>query len=162
MTETDGGTTDPDSTTTETDVESLGEFATEHGFLSWLGVTVEDAAPGLAVLAVAAKPQLRNVGQMEPAPIHGGVISTLIDTASAVALRTTFDDPQGANLTTTNMDVSYLRPATGDLEATAEVVRAGRSMGVADVTVTAETPDGERTEVAVGRTNYRLFREHDE
>lgn len=141
------------------DPESLGEFTTEHGFLSWLGVTVQEAADGRAVLTVAAKPQLRNVGQMDPPPIHGGVISTLIDTASAVVLRTTFADPTGANLTTTNMDVSYLRPATGDLEARAEVVRAGRSMGVADVTVTAETPDGERTEVAVGRTNYRLFRD---
>lgn len=140
------------------DLEGLGDFASEHGFLSWLGVTVEDASPGRAVLGVEAKPQLRNVGQMDPAPIHGGVISTLVDTASAVALRTTFDDPRQANLTTTNMDVSYLRPATGDLAATAKVVRAGRSMGVADVTVTAETPDG-REEVAVGRTNYRLFRE---
>ena len=147
---------------TETDVESLGEFATEHGFLSWLGVTVVEASPGRAVLRVEAKPQLRNVGQMEPAPIHRGVISTLVDTASAVALRTTFDDPENANLTTTNMDVSYLRPATGDLEATAEVVRAGSSMGVAEVTVTAEAPDGERKEVAVGKTNYRLFREADQ
>lgn len=143
----------------EIDSDALGEFAAEHGFLSWLGVTVADASPGRAVLRVAAKPQLRNVGQLDPPPIHGGVISTLIDTASAVALRTTFEDPQNANLTTTDMNVSYLRPATDDLEAVAAVVRAGRSMGVAEVTVTAETPDGDRTEVAAGRTSFRLFRE---
>lgn len=146
---------------TDDDPNVLGEFAAEHGFLSWLGVDVESSTDGRAVLSVEVKPQLLNVGQLEPPPVHGGVISTLVDTASAVALRTTFDEPKAGNLTTTNMDVSYLRPATGDLEATATVVRSGRSMGVADVTVTAETPDGE-AEVAVGRTNYRLFRGTDQ
>jgi acyl-coenzyme A thioesterase PaaI-like protein len=49
----------------------------------------------------------------------------------------------------------------GDLRATAEVVRAGGSMGVAQVDVTAPTPHGEDT-VAVGRASYRLFRGEEE
>ncbi|WP_440009309.1 MaoC/PaaZ C-terminal domain-containing protein [Halomicrococcus sp. SG-WS-1] len=34
----------------------------------------------------------------------------------------------------------------------------GDSMGVVTVTVWTVDPDGQRTEVAVGRTSYRLFR----
>jgi uncharacterized protein (TIGR00369 family) len=140
------------------DLEGLEDFASGHGFLSWLGLDVVEVEPGRAVLHIPAKQQLRNVGQMDPPPIHGGVISTLIDTTCSVALRTTFEDPAHTGLTTTNMDVSYLRPATGDLEAVAEVVRAGSSMGVVDATVTSEKPDGERVEVAVGKANFRIFR----
>ena len=142
----------------EPDLEGLEDFASGHGFLSFLNMDVVEVSPGRAVLHVPAKQQLRNIGQMDPPPIHGGVISTLIDTSASVALRSTFEDPQHTGMTTTNMDVSYLRPATGDLEAVAEVVRAGNSMGVADVTVTSEKPDGERVEVAVGKANFRIFR----
>ncbi|GAB3683519.1 hotdog fold thioesterase [Salinarchaeum chitinilyticum] len=137
-----------------------GEIA-DHGFLSWLDLRVEHLETDRAVLVVPDHEKLRNVGQNEATPIHGGVLATLIDSASAFALRTTFEDPTAASLTTTNLDVSYLRPATGDLRATADVVRAGGSMGVTDVEVTAPTPDGEDT-VAVGSTTYRLFRGGDE
>lgn len=139
-------------------LERIGDFLDEHGYLSWLGIEIDSVEPERVVTRVPARPALENVGQADPPPLHGGVIATLVDTTSAIALRTTFEDPASAQLTTTNLDVSYLRPATGDLRATGEVVRAGRSMGVADVEVTAETDDG-RDAVAVGRTNYRLFRE---
>ena len=91
--------------------------------------------------------------------VHGGVAATLIDTASGFALRSTFEDPEAARLTTTDLNVSYLRPATDDLRVEADVLRAGGSMGVTDATVSSVAPDGEETDVAVGRTSYRLFRE---
>ncbi len=133
-------------------------FIQRHGYLSWLGLTLESYEEGGAILSIPARDELRNPGAAAPAPIHGGVLATLVDTSSAFALRTTFDDPEAAGLTTTNLDVSYLRPATGDLRAIADVVRAGRSMGVVDVEVESQTPDGPKL-VVVGRTNYRLFRE---
>jgi len=136
------------------------DVVADHGFLSWLDLQVESLEEGRAVVVVPDDEKLRNVGQ-DTSPIHGGVISTLIDSASAFALRTTFEDPMAADLTTTNLEVSYLRPATGDLRATANVVRAGGSMGVTDVEVTAPTPDGDDV-VAVGRTTYRLFRGDDQ
>lgn len=138
-------------------LERIGDFLDDHGYLSWLGLELERAEPERVTVRVPARPELRNVGQADPAPLHGGVLATLVDTTSAIALRTTFEDPDSAQLTTTNLDVSYLRPATGDIRATGEVVRAGRSMGVADVEVTTETDEGRET-AAVGRTNYRLFR----
>lgn len=148
-------------------LETARSFVERHGFLSWLGVTVAEVGDGRVVLTVPATEDLRNVGDEGLEPVHGGVVATLVDTASGFALRTTFPDPTEARLTTTDLDVSYLRPALGDLRATGEVVRAGRSMGVVDVTVTASggagdpNGDGEDRKVAVGRATYRLFREED-
>ena len=90
--------------------------------------------------------------------VHGGVTATVIDTASGFALRSTFDDPAAARLTTTDLNVRYLRPARDDLRVTAEVVRAGGSIGVTRCEATTGH-EGERKVVATGGTSYRLFRE---
>ncbi|ELY76243.1 PaaI family thioesterase [Natrinema pallidum] len=130
-------------------------FVRRHGYLSWLNLEVFDLESGRAVLAIEPDEDFENpVGTDGHDPVHGGIVATLIDTASAFALRSTFDDPGEADLTTTDLNVSYLRPATGDLRAVADVLRAGGSTGVTDVTV--EGADGE---AAVGRTTYRLFRD---
>lgn len=130
-------------------------FVQRHGYLSWLDIEVEHLEDGRAVIVIERNEEFENpIGTDGPDPVHGGIIATLIDTASAFALRSTFENPSEAHLTTTDLNVSYLRPATGDLRAEAEVLRAGGSTGVTDVTV--EGADGE---AAVGRTTYRLFRD---
>ncbi|MBZ6493435.1 PaaI family thioesterase [Natrinema longum] len=130
-------------------------FVQRHGYLSWLDLEVEHLEDGRAVLVIEQDEDFENpVGNDGHDPVHGGIVATLIDTSSAFALRTTFENPADAFLTTTDLNVSYLRPATGDLRAEAEVLRAGGSTGVTDVTVSGA--DGE---AAVGRTTYRLFRD---
>lgn len=129
-------------------------YVDSHGFLSWLGLSVETVADGRVVFAVPYDEKLANPAS--DGVVHGGVTASLVDTASGFALRTTFDDPATAQLTTTDLDVSYLRPATGDLQVEAEVIRAGDSMGVTDALVTTDH-DGETKDVAVGRTSYRLM-----
>jgi uncharacterized protein (TIGR00369 family) len=94
----------------------------------------------------------------EPPTIQGGVASTLIDVTGGIVLRPYLTDPVGDNLSTINLNVNYLRPATADLTATAEVIRAGGSVGVTYVEVESETPDGQVKPVAVGQVAYRLFR----
>ncbi|WP_254524823.1 PaaI family thioesterase [Natrinema caseinilyticum] len=129
-------------------------FVARHGYLSWLDLEVEHLEDGRAALVLSQNEDFENpIGSDGHDPVHGGIVATLIDTSSAFALRTTFDDPSEAFLTTTDLNVSYLRPATGELRAEAEVLRAGGSTGVTDVTVAGA--DGE---AAVGRTTYRLFR----
>ena len=140
-------------------VAEMRGFVERHGYLSWLGLTVEEAERGRVVMSVPYDEKLVNPDPGGTAVVHGGVTATLVDTASGFVLRTTFDDPAEARLTTTDLNVSYLRPATGDLRVEAEVVRAGGSMGVTDVTVASNGPNGESTEVAVGSASYRLFRE---
>ncbi|WP_049927858.1 PaaI family thioesterase [Halopiger goleimassiliensis] len=129
-------------------------FVQRHGYLSWLGVEVDHLEDGRAVLVVERDADFENpVGSDGYDPIHGGIVASLVDTASAFALRSTFAQPEAVGLTTTDLNVSYLRPATGDLRAEAEVLRVGGSTGVTDVSVVGA--DGE---AAVGRTTYRLFR----
>lgn len=133
-------------------------FVERHGYLSWLDIEVEHLEDGRAVLAIEQNEEFENpIGNDGPNPVHGGIVATLIDTSSAFALRTTFDDPSRARLTTTDLNVSYLRPATGDLRAEAEVVRVGGTTGVTQVSVV-----GSSGEAAVGRTTYRLFRAENE
>lgn len=132
-------------------------FVDRHGYLSWLGIDVEHLADGRAVLLVERDEEFENpVGNDGHDPIHGGIVATLIDTSSAFALRSTFEDPAAVGMTTTDLNVSYMRPATGDLRAEAEVRRVGGTTGVTTVSVVGA--DGE---AAVGRTTYRLFRPSD-
>ncbi|AUV83302.1 PaaI family thioesterase [Salinigranum rubrum] len=140
-----------------------------HGYLSWLGTRIDEVEYGRVVMSVPFDEKLTNDvptedgGHSETPQVHGGVAATLIDTAGAVTQRTLFDDPLSGGLATVNLNVNYLRPASGDLTATAEVVRAGGTIGVSTVTVEGPTPDGDgRHPVATGQVAYRLFRDEGE
>ena len=128
----------------------------EHTFLSWLGFTVEEFEAGRMVGTIPFDEKLTN--PTEPPTVQGGVASTLIDVVGGIALRPYLADPVEDDLATINLTVNYLRPATGDLTATAEVVRAGNSVGVSAVEVESATPAGETALVAVGQGAFRLFR----
>lgn len=148
----------PDQTT-----ELLQHYIDEHGYLSWLGTRVEDISFGTLVMTIPFDEKLTNARPDDgdddsPAQIHGGIAATLIDTTGGIALRPFLDDPMNGSVATINLNVNYLRPAAGDLTATAEVVRAGSSVGVSTVTVESEAPDGEMKAVATGQGAYRLFR----
>jgi uncharacterized protein (TIGR00369 family) len=138
--------------------DRLEAIVDEHGLFAWLGLEIEAIEHGRVVLRVPYDEKFTNLVPGSEANAHGGIAATLIDSASGFALRSTFDEPDEAALTTTDLNVSYLRPATNDLTVEAEVVRAGGSMGVTDATVSSIAPDGEEKAVAVGRTSYRLFR----
>lgn len=129
----------------------------QYPLFEWLGVGVEAVEPGRAVLAVPFGERVVNVsGEV----MHGGITATVIDTASGIALRTAFEDPASASLTTTDMNVRYVRPVRDDVRVEADVVRAGESVGVTEAVVTT-VHEGERKVVATGGTTYRLFREHE-
>lgn len=147
----------PDQTT-----ELLQRYIDDHGYLSWLGTRVESMEYGKLVMTIPFDEKLTNArpddGDDSPAQIHGGIAATLIDTTGGIALRPYLDDPMNGSVATINLTVNYLRPASGDLTATAEVIRAGTSVGVSTVTVESEAPDGETKPVATGQGAYRLFR----
>ncbi|WP_323173048.1 PaaI family thioesterase [Natrialba sp. PRR66] len=144
----------------------LQQYIDDHqDFLSWIGTTVDSVGPGSMTISIPYDQKLTNV---RPAPatdsdqrpdIHGGIAATLIDTAGGLALRTELEQPVDASIATINLNVNYLRPATGDLTATANVVRVGGTVGVSEVTVESTTPDGETREVATGQGSYRVFRQ---
>jgi uncharacterized protein (TIGR00369 family) len=144
----------------------IQSYVDDHGFLSFLDLSVERVADGAVELRVPYHEKLTNHGPGR-GDVHGGIAATLIDTAGGLAVRTALDDPVDAGVATIDLNVSYLRPARGDLVAEGELVRVGSTVGVAEVTVEArphESDDddddgrGEPTEVAVGRGSVRVFR----
>ncbi|WP_247003806.1 PaaI family thioesterase [Halosolutus gelatinilyticus] len=155
----------PDSIEDYDDLEALlqGYIEEYQEFLSWIGTTVDDIGPGTMTLSIPYDDKLTNVrpyADEDARPdIHGGIAATLIDTAGGFVLRTDLENPIAANIATINLNVNYLRPATGDLTATADVIRVGSTVGVSEVTVESTTPDGETREVATGQGAYRIFRE---
>ncbi|QLD85009.1 PaaI family thioesterase [Natronomonas halophila] len=127
----------------------------EHGLFQWLNLDIETVEPGHVVFELPFDDKFANIAS---GTVHGGVTATVIDTASGFALRSTFENPESAMLTTTDLNVRYVRPARNDLRVEAEVVRAGGSMGFTESEVTT-LHDGEEKVVATGGTSYRLFRD---
>ncbi|MDG5757756.1 PaaI family thioesterase [Natronococcus sp. A-GB1] len=151
------------------DVDDIAEFLQNyideyHEFLSWIGTSVDDVDNGTMTLSIPYDEKLTNIrphaGEDQRPDIHGGIAATLIDTVGGFAIQTQLEKPLSTGVATINLNVNYLRPATGDLEATAEVVRAGSTVGVSEVTVESTTPDGETKAVATGQGSYRIFREN--
>ena len=146
------------------DLESLLQYSLEedHEFLAWLNTSVDNVGDGTMTMSIPYDEKLTNTRPTadpdEPADLHGGVAATLIDTVGGLSLRTAIDDPFETKISTINLNVNYLRPATGDLVATADVIRVGSSVGVSEVTVESTTPDGETKIVAIGQGAYRIFR----
>jgi uncharacterized protein (TIGR00369 family) len=127
----------------------------EHGYLSWLGTEAETVERGRVTLLVPYDKKLTNPTET----VHGGVAATLADTAGGLVQRLDADDPLATDVATVTLNVNYLRQATGDLRATAEIVRSGATIGVSDVEVTSTPRDGgEERLVATGQPSYRLFR----
>ncbi|ELY56642.1 PaaI family thioesterase [Natronolimnohabitans innermongolicus] len=143
--------------------ELLQYFIDNHQeFLSWIGTTVENVGDGTMSMSIPYDEKLSNARPTAPEDhrndLHGGIAATLIDTVGGLVLRTEMDDPFDVRIATINLNVNYLRPATDDLVATADVVRVGRSVGVTEITVESTAPNGETKEVATGQGAYRIFR----
>lgn len=60
-------------------------------------------------------------------------------------------------LTTADVDVRFLGPATADPVGEVNVVHAGDSIGVTRLDVSQRPPDAGPEFVAIGSTTYRLF-----
>ena len=136
-----------------TPTDELEAALRSHGLFEWLDLDVETVEPGRVVFGLPFDEKFANIAS---GTVHGGVTATVIDTASGFALRSTFEDPAGVRLTTTDLNVRYVRPARGDVRVAADVVRAGDSMGVTECEATT-IHEGERTVVATGGTSYRII-----
>ncbi|MFF5181178.1 PaaI family thioesterase [Micromonospora sp. NPDC000316] len=69
--------------------------------------------------------------------VHGGVISTMLDTAAACAVHTTL--PAGVGYTSLDLNVKFLRPVTvdsGTLRCEGTVLQRGRRTALAEARLT--------------------------
>jgi len=122
------------------------ESATYHKFIG-LALAEADAEKGIAVLHLPYRPDLAIFA--EAGAWHGGVISALIDAAGSVACGLAVGRP----MPTVNFRVDFLKsPVRVDLIATGRLVRAGRSVAMADVEVT----DAAGALYAVGRGTFSV------
>ncbi|MET7710145.1 PaaI family thioesterase [Micromonospora sp. NPDC005413] len=69
--------------------------------------------------------------------VHGGVLSTLLDTAAGCAVHTTL--PAGLGYTSLDLNVKFLRPVTvdsGTLRCEGTVLQSGRRTALAEARIT--------------------------
>jgi uncharacterized protein (TIGR00369 family) len=136
-----------------TDLLALArERAQSNLFWRYLDVQVDDAGEGWVKLRVPVRDPLRNAAA---APVHGGVLSALVDMAVGGALSTTNENAAGGvGQTTLDLNVSFLAAASdGEIRAEGRLLRRGRSIAFGEARIT----DGAGKLVAVGRATYMLL-----
>jgi uncharacterized protein (TIGR00369 family) len=114
-------------------------------FAKLLGLELGDASPGDVSIHLEVRDELRQ----NQGVVHGGAVASLIDTAAAFAVLTRLEIDE--RVTTTDLTIHYLRPATtGRLTARARIVRGGRRLFVLSVEVTSDR----ETLIATAVTSY--------
>lgn len=142
------------------DVESFfADLVEEDPLLNWIDAEVRESNDDRLVMAVPESDQIMLAPQFEGTggTVHAGIIATLIDTVGGAA-RKQIENGAAASLATTDLNISYLRPATSDIVATGYPDRVGGSSAVVRVVVESETPRGDWDKVAVGRATYHVTR----
>jgi acyl-CoA thioesterase len=126
--------------------------ARANRFWSYLGVEVEAAGEGWVRLRVPVRDDLRNAAS---APVHGGVLATLVDAAIGGALGTYGTAAAGGvDQATLDLNVSFVGAARGDvIVAEGKILRRGRTIAFGETRVT----DATGTLVAIGRATYMLI-----
>ena len=108
-------------------------FEASIPFNAHLGMQFDPDAVDPVVVRIPFAPHL--VGDPIRPALHGGVISTLADTAGGFAVYCALGDP-AARVATVDLRVDYLAPgALTELVAEASVVRLGGRIAVARITL---------------------------
>jgi uncharacterized protein (TIGR00369 family) len=125
-------------------------------FNRFLGIRAREVRRGFVRLELAFRPEF--IGNPVIPALHGGVLSTLIDTCGGAAVWTEIE--AGDRVATVDLRVDYLRPGpTRDLACEGSVLRSGNRVGVADMRVFAVDDPG--TIIAVGKGVYNIRRAAD-
>jgi uncharacterized protein (TIGR00369 family) len=105
-------------------------LAERNPFYAWTGMRVVRVDPGEVDVAMDVGPDHLNLRGL----LHGGMIATLADTASGLAIRSALG-PESSHATV-QLDVQFLRPGgPGSIEAHGRAVRVGRSIAFAEADV---------------------------
>jgi uncharacterized protein (TIGR00369 family) len=111
-----------------------------------VGIRIVEVGDGEVVIACAADEKFYNPMGV----VHGGLLSTLVDTAMGLSLHTLL--PAGAGFSTIEMKVNFLkavRAGDGDLTARGRVVKRGSRVTFAE----AEVRDPEGTLVGTATSS---------
>jgi uncharacterized protein (TIGR00369 family) len=110
--------------------EMRERFARSEFHSGWLGLTLDAVGDGNASVSLEVEPRHRNL----VGTLHGGMIATLADTATGVAIGSSLEG--GLTWATTALNVTFLAPGRGGrVTAHGRVVKAGRRFGYAEADV---------------------------
>ena len=138
----------PDNTA-QTRAEIIRQFLPTSPYAGYLGIQLIDMQPDMATLKLPFTNSLITIGTT----MHGGAIASLIDTAAMVAAWADDAVPENMRGTTVSLSVTYLASAEHeDIQATARVLRRGRSLVFLDVE--AQSVSGKS--IARGLVTYKL------
>ncbi len=133
----------------QTRADIIRKFLPISPFVDHLGLQLIDMQPDMATLRLPFSDSLITIGTT----VHGGAIASLIDTAAMVAAWSDDSVPDSMRGTTVSLTVNYLAPAEHeDIQATARVLKRGRSLVYLDVEVQSVS----RKSIARGLVTYKL------
>lgn len=99
-------------------------------FGDFLGIEIGEYGDGLASCSLVLQAHHLNTGGR----VHGGVLTSLADTAAGVAVRSV--RPEGKMSATTDLSIAFIRPPTGQrLVAQAEVIHTGKRLFRTEIAV---------------------------
>jgi uncharacterized protein (TIGR00369 family) len=117
-------------------------------FVAHVGIRLDELAPDRARLSLPFTASLPTIGDV----VHGGAISSLIDTAAAAAAWSGAEVPERIRASTIGISVEFLAPARGQgVTAEARVLRRG---AITFLSVDVAADDGQA--VATALVTYRL------
>jgi len=129
--------------------ELMREFLAHSPFVGHLGMRLEAIHPDAVRISMPFRPELATMGDL----VHGGAITSLVDTAAMAAAWSVVEVGQAPRGTTVGLTVDFVGPARGaELTADATVRRRGRQLCFCDVDVA----DGHGRLVARGLVTYKL------
>jgi uncharacterized protein (TIGR00369 family) len=124
----------------ETPVEQrIRASFTKQGLMSTLGATLVTIAPGRVEIALRPAPAI----SQQHGFVHAGAVSAIADSAAGYAALTLMPPDRG--VMTTEFKINLVAPAAGDrIVARGKVIKAGRTLTLAQTEVFAESEGRER------------------
>lgn len=111
----------------------------KQGLMETLGARLGDIRPGHVEIALRPNPAI----SQQHGFVHAGAVSAIADTAAGYAALSLM--PPGAGVLTTEFKINLIAPAIGDrIIARGKVVKAGRTLTIAQSEVFAQTASQEK------------------
>jgi len=127
----------------------------ENGYLSWLGVQMQNIQYGKSKLTIPFDEKFTDEEE-NPPTVHNGIVTTLMEQTGELAIRTTLNDPVNDLVEPLNINVNFLHDAVHDLTGYAEVVEMRETSAIATITVESRTPTGNMESIATGQGVFRV------
>lgn len=125
--------------TTSEPAERIRDSFSRQGLMATLGAVLGRIAPGEVEIALVPSP---GIGQQHGF-VHAGAVAAIADSAAGYAALSLMS--AGSGVLTTEFKINLLAPAQGDrLVARGRVLKAGRTLTLAQSEVFAETAGGSR------------------